>query len=212
MNVVLSSNNEPLVALRRLIERRDARGDEMCELCGSVLTAQHSHLIEMATGRLLCACDVCATSFGNDGKARYRRVPQRVRFLPDLDLTDEQWDDLMIPIGLAFFFRSTPQNRVVAFYPSPAGPTESLLPLEAWDSIVAANPVLRSLEPDVEALLVNRLREAEYYIAPIDECYRLVGLIRLHWRGLGGGARVWDEIAAFFDGLRKRSREGEADA
>ena len=37
-------------------------------------------------------------------------------------------------------------------------------------------------------------RTAQYYIVPIDECYRLVGLIRMHWRGLSGGTEVWKEI------------------
>jgi Ni,Fe-hydrogenase III large subunit len=61
---------------------------------------------------------------------------------------------------------------------------------------------------DIEALLVNRvgyahdLSRAEYYIAPIDECYRLVGLIRANWKGLSGGSEVWSEIGRFFSGLR----------
>jgi hypothetical protein len=83
-----------------------------------------------------------------------------------------------------FFFRSTPDARVIAFYPSPAGATESLLPLETWSEIAAANPLLQEMEADVEALLVNRIGHvrgfaaAEYYVLPIDECYKLVGLIR----------------------------------
>ena len=90
----------------------------------------------------------------------------------------------MVPISMAFFFRSTPDARVVAFYPSPAGATESLLPLETWTDIEDANPVLKDMEPDVEALLVNRIGHVrgfaapEYYVLPIDECYKLVGLIR----------------------------------
>jgi hypothetical protein len=123
----------------------------------------------------------------------------------------------MIPINMAFFFKSELSGKVVALYPSPAGPTESLLALESWDEIVQANPVLKEMGTDVEALLVNRVGRArgfsndEYYIVPIDECYKLVGLIRAHWRGLSGGPEVWEEIAAFFEGLRQRSvsmREG----
>jgi hypothetical protein len=62
------------------------------------------------------------------------------------------------------------------------------------------------MEPDTEALLVNRVKgEREYYIAPIDECYKLVGLIRSSWRGLSGGTEVWEEIGKFFAELKEKS-------
>jgi hypothetical protein len=87
------------------------------------------------------------------------------------------------------------------------GPTESLLRLEAWDELEAVNPVLRTLEPDVEALLVTRARGRRgQWLVPIDECYALVGVIRTTWRGLTGGREVWEEIGRFFDGLDRRSR------
>jgi hypothetical protein len=117
----------------------------------------------------------------------------------------------MVPISMAFFFRSTPDARVVAFYPSPAGAIESLLPLETWNDIEAANPIVTEMEADVEALLVNRVGHArgftapEYYLLPIDECYKLVGLIRANWRGLSGGTEVWQEIARFFDEVKNRA-------
>ena len=95
---------------------------------------------------------------------------------------------------------------MLALYPSPAGPTESLLALDSWDEIVRDNPALREMEPDVEALLVNRVGGAgEYYIVPIDECYKLVGLIRAHWRGLSGGTEVWREIKGFYASLSERA-------
>jgi hypothetical protein len=91
-------------------------------------------------------------------------------------------------------------------YPSPAGATEALVPAEAWEALTEENPVLRGLEPDVEGLLVNRVGEArECYRVGIDECYKLVGLIRIHWRGLSGGTVVWDQIGRFFAGLKERS-------
>ena len=117
----------------------------------------------------------------------------------------------MIPINMAFLFRSSIENRIVALYPSPAGAVESLLPLDAWAEIAENNPALHDLRPDIEALLVNRVghahgtREAEYYIAPIDECYKLVGLIRANWKGLSGGAEVWTEVGQFFQRLRSKS-------
>jgi hypothetical protein len=126
-------------------------------------------------------------------------------------MSDGQWGSLMIPINMAFLFRSSVEGRIVALYPSPAGAVESLLPLDAWADVAEQNPVLHRLKPDIEALLVNRvghahgLRDAEYYIAPIDECYKLVGLIRANWKGLSGGAEVWTEVGRFFMELRAKS-------
>ena len=45
----------------------------------------------------------------------------------------------------------------MALYPSPAGATESLLSLEAWQEIERENPQLTDMQADVEALLVNRI-------------------------------------------------------
>ena len=126
-------------------------------------------------------------------------------------MSDAEWDSLMIPINLAFFFENSVDSRVTALYPSPAGATESLLSLAAWGNILQSNEVVRELEPDVEALLVNRVGDArgtvsaEYYMVPIDVCYRLVGLIRMHWRGFSGGTEVWQEIGNFFSQLRSRA-------
>jgi hypothetical protein len=115
------------------------------------------------------------------------------------------WEGLNLPINLAFFLYSTPAGRVVALYPSPAGATESQVAPEEWEALTAENPALRDFEPDVEALLVNRIGEArECYRVGIDECYKLAGLIRTHWRGLSGGQAAWDEIGRFFAGLKGR--------
>lgn len=198
------SRGNGLNALRQFLRPRAAR--EHCELCDAELAADHSHLVEVASRRLRCACEACALLFSSQSTVKYRRVPRRAQFLDDFRLTDGHWDRLQLPINLAFFLPSTPTGRVVALYPSPAGATEASLPPEAWQSLVEDNPVLCELEPDVEALLVNRLGPAaECYRVGIDRCYELAGLIRTHWRGLSGGAAVWEEIGRFFTALKERS-------
>ena len=197
---------DPFAALRQFVRRAPAAEPAFCELCSGALTPDHQHLLELGKRNVVCSCDACAILFSSEAAPRYRRIPRQVRMLRDFALDDQQWDSLLIPISLAYFFHSSSANRVVAYYPSPAGATESLLDLEYWDAIAAANPVLKRMEPDVEALLINRVaKPAEYYIAPIDHCYRLVGLIRKHWRGLSGGSDVWKQIDAFFAALKAAS-------
>jgi hypothetical protein len=193
-------------SLRRFVRPRAAV--ERCEMCSIELSADHQHLIEPQTRQMICACQACAVLFSGDSETlKYRRVPRRTRALSTFQLTDAQWDSLMIPIGMAFFFHSTAAGKVIALYPSPAGATESLLDLEAWDEIVQDNPVLKEMEKDTEALLVNRVKgEREYYIVPIDECYKLVGLIRAYWHGLSGGTEVWEEIRKFFAELNDKAK------
>lgn len=218
MKTVQPAYENAFGALRQFIRPRK-RDMERCELCSAEVASEHPHLIEPGTRKLLCTCNACAILFSGMG-TRYKRVPRRVLALHNFHLSDGQWESLMVPISMAFFFRSTPDARVVAFYPSPAGATESLLPLETWKDIEDANPVLGEMEPDVEALLVNRVGHArgftaaEYYVLPIDECYKLVGLIRANWHGLSGGTEVWQQIGQFFDGLKQRATvvKEEADA
>jgi len=200
-----STGQTPFAALRRFV--RQPTQLESCELCSAPVEAEHDHLVEPQTRKIICACYACGLLFTGQNGTKYKRVPRQARYLPDFQLTAAQWDDLLVPIGMAFFFFSSPADKMIALYPSPAGPTESLLTLDAWEAIANENPLLKQMEADVEALLVNRIGETrDYYIAPIDECYRLVGLIRMNWRGLSGGVDVWREIQNFFVGLKHRAR------
>ncbi len=199
----------PFATLRQFAKKRSAT--EKCELCKVDLAPEHQHLLEPKTRKLVCACEACAILFSHREGTKFKRVPRHVSFLKDFRMTDGQWEALMIPIGMAFVYESSVQDKVVAFYPSPAGATESLLRLDSWNEIVEDNPVLKKLEPDVEALLVNRVNlthgfhGSSCYVVPIDECYRLVGLIRTHWQGFSGGTEVWKEIERFFGDLRRKA-------
>ena len=204
-------------SLRRFAEEESEKAakaaaeaaQEHCDLCGEPIPPEHRHLLEISTREMKCACRPCSILFDKEAasEGRYRLVPDRRLFLEDFELSDAQWDSLRIPVDMAFFFYSTPAERVVVFYPSPMGPTESLLKLSAWEELERRNPVLEAMDRDVEALLVNRVRGArEHFLVSIDECYSLVGLIRMRWKGLSGGREVWEEIGQFFEELRDRSK------
>jgi hypothetical protein len=182
---------------------------ERCEMCREVLDARHGHVVEIEKRSIVCACRACYLLFISDGAAggKYRSVPERVRHDPDRPLDDADWNDLQIPVAMAFFFVNSVLGRVVAGYPSPGGMTECELDLAAWDRLVATYPLLGALTPDVEAIFVNRAeqRANEVFLIPIDECYALVGQLRVRWQGFDGGAEAHAAIEAFLDGLRRRA-------
>lgn len=195
--------------LRQFARRRSTA--ERCELCSAELAERHSHLLEQTNRQILCACEACALLFCDRADAHYLRIPRRILSLAEFQMTDMQWESLMIPINLAFFYFDSAAGKMTAMYPSPAGATESSLSLESWEEIRSQNPPLQTMEPDVEAFLVNRVGSSpEYLLVPIDECFRLVGLIRMHWKGLSGGTEVWKQIEQFFTVLRSRCTESSS--
>jgi hypothetical protein len=188
-----------------------------CELCAGPLEEAHSHVVDTVDRRLLCACYACSLLFAAPGAARgrFRIVPKRYAAIPAPLFSDAQWDALGIPIGLAFFFENSATHRIIAFYPGPGGATESLLPLDAWEELREREPLIASLQADVEAVLVYRPKNeerAQSYVVPIDVCYELVGLVRTTWSGIHGGDDVHRAIEEFFARIAQRAAECEIEA
>jgi hypothetical protein len=172
-------------------------------MCGEQVPTEHSHVADLEQRGILCACRACYLLFTNQGagRGRFRAIPDRYRYDPAFVLDEATWDSIGIPVRMAFFLGGS----TVAFYPSPAGATESLLPLDDWERVMAANPRFADVAEDVEALLVVKNDDGfECFLVPIDECYRLVGLVKLRWKGFSGGEEAWEAIEGFFAGLRER--------
>lgn len=205
---------DPLAVLQRIREtrpRQTARAGELCELCAEEIPDEHGHLVDLDARNLMCACRGCYLLFTSEGAGgkHFRAVPDRYLAFPDFELSASGWDSLQIPVSVAFFFVNSALGRVAAFYPGPAGATESELPLDTWQEVVAANPTLATLQPDVEAFLVRSDKKrggAECFLVPIDACYELVGHLRRLWRGFDGGQQANDQLDAFFDRVRARAR------
>jgi hypothetical protein len=174
-------------------------------MCTAEVADEHSHVVDLENRGLMCACRPCYLLFssGGAGGKRFRAVPDRYVALKGFALDPGQWEELQIPVAMAFFFKNSVEDRVVAFYPSPAGATESLLPLDAWERLAEANPELADIESDVEALLVRA--PAEGYLVPIDACYELVGQMRRLWQGFDGGQEARNELNAFFARVKARA-------
>jgi Family of unknown function (DUF5947) len=199
-------------AVRRLRSLSQARrpppaaaSADRCDLCATTIDADHRHLLHLVERRILCSCEPCFALRAGD--AELRPTGTRVQQLQGFALDDDLWARFQIPIALAFFMVRERGQGVIALYPSPAGATECELHLEAWDELVAANPALAQLEPEVEALIVNRLSEpSRHVIVPIDRSYELVGMIKSRWEGISGGSAIENAVADFFASLDGQAR------
>jgi uncharacterized protein DUF5947 len=187
---------QELLRLRRFLDApavSPASGGR-CEFCGVAIREPHSHVVDLEQRRLVCSCRPCYLLFQNPGAAggRFRSVGERCESIGEAGLG---LDGFEMPIGMAFFIRSSKSNQVAAFYPSPGGAMESGLQVD----------VPLPIEADIEALLVYRRKgKAATWIVPVDLCYELVGRIRRCWRGFDGGTEVYAEIEAFFTKLKEQ--------
>lgn len=186
-----------------------------CDMCSAAVPGSHGHLVDLERSALLCTCRACYLLFTNAqaGGGRYRAVPRRYLSDPGAPITAAEWEELEIPVGMAFFLRNSGQEGIAGFYPSPAGATECRLDLAAWERVAAAHPLLAGAEPGVEAALVCRDGDRiEHFVVPIDACYELVGRMRLLWRGFDGGAEARQGVAEFLDGVRGRARPANGES
>lgn len=207
-------------ALARLLARhgQDQRETHGCELCGQRLPGDHAHLLHTASRQAVCACRACAALFTDTPAgpaARYLRLPERRLRLPEPHQahTTAQGTpgDLLaalgVPVGLAFVI-TEPDGAAVAHYPSPLGATRWEVDPATWRAVTAGCAPLRTMRPLVEALLVHTTHGArERWLVPVDDCFRLVAVIRQEWRGLSGGDQVWAKIRQFFADLAVRAGE-----
>lgn len=174
---------------------------ELCALCAAPLADRHPHLFDGETGRPVCGCIACALLFEQPGAAggRYRRVPDRRVVLEGVD-----HGALGVPVGLAFFVVDD-GGAVKAHYPSPAGATRWDVDRARWDEVLAACPALETLQPEVEALLVQA--PAAAWILPISDCFGLAGKVRLAWEGMSGGPAVRRAVEEFCAQLPDRTTD-----
>jgi Family of unknown function (DUF5947) len=184
---------------------------ERCEMCSEAIADVHQHLVNLEGRQLMCVCRGCYLLFTDtQAELRFRAIPDRYLAFPDFALDRRAWEALQIPVGLAFFFHNSTLDHTVAFYPGPAGATESELDLQAWNDIRAADPRVDTVAPDTEAVLVrvpgDETASPHAYLVPIDACYEFVGRLRMMWRGFDGGQDVRRYIDEFFAELDRRSR------
>ena len=188
-----------------------AAAGERCEMCAEDIADEHQHVVNLEGRQLMCVCRGCYLLFTDtEAELRFRAIPDRYLAFGDFALDRRAWEALQIPVGLAFFFHNSTLGRTVAFYPGPAGATESELDLQAWHDIRTADPRVDTIAADTEALLV-RVPDAETdppqaYLVPIDSCYEFVGRLRMMWRGFDGGQDVRNYIDEFFELLADRGR------
>ena len=209
----MTGASSPFEVLSRITGNRRAPepAGERCEMCSELIPDEHQHVVNVAGRQLMCVCRACYLLFtDSDADLRYRSVPDRYLAFPDFALDRRAWEALQIPVGVAFFFTNSALGRTVAFYPGPAGATESELDLDAWNAISGADPRVGLLTDDVEALLVrvpdSETTEPQSYLVPIDACYEFVGRLRMLWRGFDGGQEARAFIDGFFSQIEARAR------
>ncbi|MEU9238790.1 DUF5947 family protein [Streptomyces sp. NPDC048385] len=196
-------------ALARLIrsaaDRQPAAGAEVCDLCAAPVSEDHAHLYDTGRAEIRCVCRACSVLFADTRQGagaedgQFRLIPTRRVRLPKVDTAA-----LGVPVGLVFFVPRA-DGSVTAEGPSPAGAMRWEVSAAAWQRAVAGCPPLATMTADVEALLVNTVHGLDHHwIVPVDDCFRMLAVVRREWRGLSGGGRMWPAMERFFEELTER--------
>ena len=184
----LASEEQPAGTPVTLLPTRSV---ERCELCGGPAGEEHPHVVDTearGASSLACACRPCHLLLAATTTGRWRAVVDDWRTVDAVDLPD-------VPVGVAFVVVDPHDRRPVAYYPGPAGATESELDLPP--------DALPDLTPGTEALVV---RDGEAFVVPVSEAYALAGELRTSWEGLTGGDAPTRVLDAFIERARTRSR------
>lgn len=183
-----------LATLRRFM-RTPTAAATCCDLCAAEVADEHDHLLDPKQRKVACACRACALLFSGDTSARYRRLESRKLPMPEMRLSESEWDLLDIPVRLVFLCPSSVHDRVFATYPSPAGAVEANVPSGVWQTLVQAHPALSVLKPDVEALIADgRGGSPGCCVVSIDVCHQLLGLLRANTREHVEPRAAWREM------------------
>jgi uncharacterized protein DUF5947 len=209
----MADNGNVIDVLARIRANRAApvAAGERCEMCSEDIADEHQHVVNLEGRQLMCVCRGCYLLFTDtEAELRFRAIPDRYLVFPDFALDRRAWEALQIPVGLAFFFHNSTLDRTVAFYPGPAGATESELDLAAWKEICDTDQRAATIAADTEALLVrvpeDESASPQAYLVPIDACYEFIGRLRMMWRGFDGGQDVRNYIDDFFNSLDARAK------
>ena len=82
-------------------------------MCAEPIGDEHSHVANIGDRRLMCTCRGCYLLFTSRARAGCGCAPSRpsTAVVDDFAFTQEQWDDLAIPVDLVFLFRQSDPRR-----------------------------------------------------------------------------------------------------
>ena len=172
MNATMGSTEESLKLLP-VISEDTANG--LCRFCSSALDSPPNPLFEVATQRVLFACNPCASRFEKRSGGPFKLIPRSTRQIEDFRMPEVPWQTYDLPGNVTFVFYCTAAAKLLSVCKVAAGTVDLTVPREVWKAIIEANPVLEEMRPDVEGLLIIHTGDSrEYFIAPIDVCYNLI--------------------------------------
>ncbi len=188
-------------ALARLIrsagERRPPEPvpGEHCDLCQEQVPDEHRHLYDTDGGEVLCACRACSLLFAGEEAAQGATGWCRGAASASRRSTRPAW-------ACPSAWRSScppPTARSAAHYPSPRATRCGGGPGGLGRSR-GGLPACASCAPTWRRCSSTRHGGRAALDRPVDDCHRVVAIVRREWR-MSGGDRVWPAVEQFFAGL-----------